>query len=109
MRANEAEIAAARFCWEEGARRLAGDRSPGGPLRQRIVDAAVDELRRRVGVTFTVADLAEEYRDAPRWFAPLAQGIAPGDPRAWDQATTLDAAFGWYVRLAVDAPGRGRR
>ncbi|MFN8109577.1 MAG: hypothetical protein U0Y82_06990 [Thermoleophilia bacterium] len=106
MSASEPEIAAARFSWEEGQRRMAADTSH---VRGRVVDAAMSELRRRVGVTFTLAQLVAAYREAPRWFAPLAHDLAPRDPGAWDESLTMDAAFARYARLAGDAPGRGRR
>ena len=44
-------LASARQQWEDGSRRLAGE--TGDPVRYRqlwdLVDAVVDELRRRVG------------------------------------------------------------
>jgi len=106
---SEAEIDAARFSWEEGVRRLDTARSGNGALRERLVEATMTELRRRVGVRFMLADLAAAYRDASNWFEPLARDVAPGQPDMWNQAVVLDAAFGRYARLAGDAPGRGRR
>ena len=70
--------------------------------------AVVDELRRQVGVTFTVADLARSYRTASSWYFDLAARVAPSEPDAWDPALALDAGFGRMSRLATDAPGRGR-
>jgi hypothetical protein len=105
---DDAGIASARFAWEEGARRLDADRSASRAARQRLADAVADELRRRVGVTFTVAQLAAEYARAPEWFTELAHRMAPGDPAVWDASVAMDAGFARYARLAGDAPGRGR-
>lgn len=98
---DDAVLASARHAWEDGLRALE-------PLlgtqaaRARIVQAVHDELRRRVGVTFRLIDLARAYDDASAWYLPLAQDIAPRDPDLWDPAVTLDGAFGLYQRHAVD-------
>ena len=98
----EAEVTAARFAWEEGLARL---REPGAmsPARTRVVAAVHDELRRRVGGTFRLADLARAYRDASGWFLELAPRLAPRSPEVWDPSVTLDGAFGLFMRRAQDA------
>jgi hypothetical protein len=106
--ASDSEIAAARFAWEEGLRRLDEDTSPTRALRNELAFVVTDELRRRLGVTFRVADLAAEYRAASAWYFDVAARLAPGDPDAWDPAVALDAGFARMARLATDAPGRGR-
>lgn len=108
MSGSDAEIAAARFAWEEGMRRLEGDRSAARALRDELAFAVTDELRRRLGVTFGVADLAAQYRTASSWYFEIAARIAPTHPEAWDPAVALDAGFARMARLATDAPGRGR-
>lgn len=108
MGGSDSEIAAARFAWEDGLRRLDADTSALRPLRNELAFAVADELRRRVGVTFRVADLAAQYRTASNWYFEVAGRIAPGDPNAWDPAVALDAGFARMARLATDAPGRGR-
>ena len=59
----------ARQEWEEGYRRIQATR--GEPRRYRALmadaDAVRDELRRRVGQTFTVEELARVYADADAW------------------------------------------
>lgn len=99
---DEASLAAARHSWEDGLRALEPLLAGGGP-RARIVEAVHDELRRRVGATFRLMDLAAAYQDASTWFLPLAARIAPKAPDAWDPAVTLDGAFALYARRAVDA------
>lgn len=108
MSVSESEIAAARFAWEDGLRRLEADTSPTGGLRNELAFAVTDELRRRLGVTFRVADLAAEYRTASSWYFDVAARIAANESGAWDPAVALDAGFARMARLATDAPGRGR-
>jgi len=96
-------VAAARFSWEEGLGRLDEPVPPAvGGARRRIMAAVHDELRRRVGATFTLAELARAYDGASSWYLDLAARVAPREPRAWDPAVTLDAAFGTYMRQATD-------
>ncbi len=73
-----------------------------GP-RSRLVDAVHDELRRRVGLTFTIADLAHVYSVSEDWFFELAPRVAPKDPDLWDPSVVLDGAFALYSRSARDA------
>jgi hypothetical protein len=97
-------IALARQEWEEGTRRLEAER--GDPRRyRRLVDqveVVVDELRRRIGQTYTLAELATAYRDAERWAREAVEerAPAPGWPR--DLSLVLAAAFHSYQRGAVD-------
>jgi hypothetical protein len=97
-------VASARHDWEDGLRRLSPLLSGGG-TRLRVVNAVHDELRRRVGSTFRLADLAAAYEQAPAWYLDLASRIAPRDPEVWDPAVTLDGAFALYQRHAVDCRG----
>jgi hypothetical protein len=97
-------VAAARFSWDEGLRRLSQPAPPAvARARRRIVAAVDDELRRRVGLTFTLADLARAYDGASSWYLDLAARVAPREPASWDPAVALDAAFAAYSRQAVDA------
>jgi hypothetical protein len=67
----------ARLQWEDGYRRLneyASDR----PTHERLlaeVGVLIDELNRRVGQTFRLAELAAAYDDADRW---LLEVLPPG-------------------------------
>jgi len=102
--ADDPAVVAARFAWDEGLRRLGEPVPPAvARARRRILEAVGDELRRRVGATFSLADLARAYEGAPAWYLDLAARVAPREPDAWDPAVTLDAAFGAYARLAGDA------
>ena len=99
-----AELENARRDWETGWRRLqeeSRDRADADRL-SRQVEVATDELRRRVGGTFTLAELATVYADADRWAraAVAERAPSPGWPR--DLALVLDAAFHLYARGALD-------
>ena len=101
---SDAAVAAARFSWEDGLARMSQPApAPIVRARRKIVSAVHDELRRRVGVTFTTAELVTAYDAAPAWYLDLAARIAPREPDAWDPAVTLDGAFATYARMATDA------
>lgn len=100
----EAEVESARRDWQEGYRRLREearlDPQPERLLRQ--VDAVLAQLRRRVGGTFTLAELAAAYSGAERWSraAVAEQAAAPGWPRTLSLVEA--AAFHEYARGAQD-------
>jgi hypothetical protein len=90
----------ARLQWEDGYRRL-NEHASDRPLYQRLlaqVGVLTDELNRRVGQTFTLADLAAAYEDADRW---LLEVLPPG-AGAVQLGLVEDAAFHLYARGAVD-------
>jgi len=90
----------ARQQWEEGHRRLqsySSDQALYHRLRTQV-DAVVDELNRRVGQTFTLAELVAAYRDADHWLVEVTSPAA----RAGDRAVVEDAAFHQFARGAVD-------
>ena len=99
-----AAVENARQEWEESQRRLratAHDRQRYEGLLE-AVEAVTDELRRRVGQTFTLAELAEAYGDAERWSRDAVAASRP--PPGWVSTLSLveGAAFGLYARGAVD-------
>ena len=49
--------------WREGQRRLAEAEPAARPALERVTDAIVDELRRRLGGAFTTDELARYYID----------------------------------------------
>ena len=98
-----ADADSARRDWAEGYRALLA--APDGPAGERLhgqVDAVADELRKRVGSTFTLAELAAVYAGSERWVREVvaANGAAPGWPRTATVAG--DAAFHLYARGAQD-------
>jgi hypothetical protein len=90
--------------WAEGERRFESFRDDGsryGRLLE-LLDLILDELRKRVGQTYTLAELAAAYPDAERWARELSEERVetPGWPR--DLTTALAAAFYAYQRGALD-------
>ena len=95
--------------WREGLRRLERADPSERQAMERVVDALVVELRRRLGGPFTTEELARLYeRDGVDWAFSIATRVAPATPAAWDMDTVANAAFARYVRSASDYGG-GRR
>ena len=91
----------ARFQWEDGERRLrVADEATQGDL-DRALYAVVDDLRRRLGSTFTLAELAELYGSGTDWADDIAQRQRAGS----DSAAVVDAAFNRYARESSDFAG----
>jgi hypothetical protein len=97
-------VETARVEWEEGHRRLESyaDRPDLYVRLLEQVEAVADELAKRVGQTFTLADLVEAYGGAERWSreAVAERAPAPGWPRTL--SVVEGAAFHRYQRGAVD-------
>lgn len=91
--------------WDAGEKRL-DEPGPARAARLTVVAAVDDELRRRLGASYSLADLVSAYGESSRWFLELAQRVAPGTPAAWDPAVALDAAFARWGRNASDAVAR---
>jgi hypothetical protein len=94
--------------WEEGLRRLADAPEDEQRMLERVTQAILAELRRRLGGAFTTDELVALYDQGTDWASDVAVAIAPEDPYAWDVRTVADAAFGRYLRSATDYAG-GRR
>ena len=103
-RAVEDTVEMTRREWEDGNRRLQSAASDH-QLYERLlaeVDVVFDQLRRRVGQTFTLGELAAAYGDSDRWVQEALQEAEPAP--GWPARTTMvqDAAFHLYSRGAVD-------
>jgi hypothetical protein len=90
--------------WEDGYRRFR-ELSRDGVAADRLslqLEVVTDELRKRVGQTFTLEDLAGTYAEADEWVrdAVSERAPTPGWPRTL--AIVQDAAFHLYQRGAVD-------
>ena len=90
--------------WEEGHRRLEAER---GDRRRyetlvRQVEIVAEELRKQVGQTFTIGELADSYRDAERWAREIVEDRAPSPGWPRDLALVLAAAYHAYQRGATD-------
>ena len=90
--------------WEDGYRRFeAASRDPVAADRLRAqLEVVTGELRRRIGQTFTLEQLALAYERADAWARDVVSEHAatPGWPRTL--ALVEDAAFHLYQRGAVD-------
>jgi hypothetical protein len=98
-----AELESARIEWERAYRDLVtAARDPAFEDRVRVqLDAISAELRRRVGGTYTLRELADEYVAADEWARDvLAEQAVPEWPRTL--ALVEGAAFHLYARGAVD-------
>lgn len=97
-------LALVRHEWDEAARRLETERHDPRRYERLLaqIGAITDELRRRLGQTYTLTELANAYRDADRWARATVEERAayPGWPR--DLSLVLAAAFHAYQRGAVD-------
>jgi hypothetical protein len=95
--------------WREGQRRLAQADPTVRPALERVTEAIVDELRRRMGGLFTTEELARYYGDEGiDWCFEVAVRAAPSNPDAWDLTTVANAAFARYLREASDYAGGAR-
>jgi GTP1/Obg family GTP-binding protein len=89
----------ALFQWQNGDRRLREAEGQEHRRLERRVGLVQDELRRRLGSTFSLEELADFYGEGTSWADELA-GID-----GW----IVDAAFNRYAREAKNyAGGRAR-
>lgn len=97
-------VAVARHEWEDGTRRLEAARDDVRRYHELLglFDLIVDELRKRVGQTYTLEQLIAAYGEAEAWARELLdeRSTLPGWPR--DLTTVLAAAFDAYQLGAVD-------
>jgi hypothetical protein len=101
----------ALFQWEEGYRRLQGARSDEAAYRSlgRAVMAIEEQLRRRLGSSFSVSELADLYASGD-WELSVATYSDPDEEAAvLDPAAAVDAAFYLYMREASDFAGGAPR
>ena len=97
----------ALFQWEEGASRLRElDSDPRAARNaRRAVDAIRDELRRRIGPTFSAQELADLYDRGTDWCLEAARRAAPMAAVDLDPQAIVDGAFFLYLRGAKDYSG----
>jgi hypothetical protein len=89
--------------WQDGQRRLAEAEPSDRTAMERVIDALVTELRRRLGGPFTVRELARLYvEQGTDWCFDIATRVAPSTPAAWDLMTVAGVAFARYARQAGD-------
>lgn len=94
----------ARQEWEEGHRRLESLRDDHRRYQRLLTQLELvgDALRKRVGQTYTLAELADAYTDADRWARELLEERAATPGWSRDVSLVLAAAFHAYQRGATD-------
>ena len=96
------DLELARHQWAEGRRALERARAGDADAFRQLatgVEVLVAELTRRVGQTFTLAELAETYDHADRWTMEVIDDVC-GTAVAASVASA--AAFDLYARRASD-------
>jgi hypothetical protein len=96
------------YQWSQGERRLGAAPAERRSLLERVTEALVAELRRRLGGRFSCGELVELYERGTSWCLQVAMKVAPEQPWAWEAGVVVDAAFARYLREASDYAG-GRR
>jgi hypothetical protein len=98
----------ANYQWQQGERRLRSEPSERRLRKERVTEALVAGLRRRLGGRFSSDELVQLYDGGTSWCLQVAMKVAPDDPSAWEAGVVIDAAFARYLREAADYAG-GRR
>jgi len=90
--------------WEAGHTRFEAEREDSRRYHRLVeqLELVVDELRKRLGQTYTLAELAAVYRDSERWAREAVEERAPSPGWPRDLSLVLAAAFYAYQRGAVD-------
>ena len=98
------DVELARQQWLDGNRRIEAARGDRRRYRRLVgdVELVVDRLRRRVGQTFTLDELATAYDGADDWVRQLLEDADPEGAPPPEPGTVADAAFHAYARGAVD-------
>ena len=96
-------VALARQQWDDAFRGLAaGTPSDIEPRVLDQMDAVTVELRRRIGGSFTLTELAEAYAGSESWAHNAVAERASGAGWARTASAATDAAFHLYARGARD-------
>ncbi len=69
------------------------------------MDAIRDELRRRIGATFTAGDLAALYAEGTDWCLEASRDALPEHAADLDPQAIVDGAFYLHLRGATDYSG----
>lgn len=91
----------ALFNWEAGIERLRELERAGALRGDQVTIPVRDELRRRLGATFSAGELAELYGSGTDWVLQLS-GVDPGMS---DLQDLVDAAFWLHLQSAGDFAG----
>jgi hypothetical protein len=94
----------ARESWREGTARIErySDDSDRRRVLEDIIEALIYELEKRIGQTFSTAQLATEWEQSDSWCMPIVQDVGAENPWAWDLSPVQGAAFHRFERRAID-------
>jgi hypothetical protein len=98
------DVDLARQHWLDGNRRVEATRGDRGRYVDLVgdIELVVAQLRKRVGQTFTLAELATAYDGADDWVRQLLDDADPEGTGPTEPGTVADAAFHTYARGAAD-------
>ena len=98
------DLELARQQWRDGDRRLEEARGDRRRYRRLVegTELVVDALRKRLGGSFTLDELAAAYGGADDWVRDLLEDADPEGAVPTEPGTVADAAFHAYARGAVD-------
>jgi len=98
------QVEVTRQEWEEGTRRLESARDDERRYRQlvRSLELLVDELRKRIGQTYTLRELVTAYGESDRWTREVLEERAETSGWARDLSIVAAAAFDAFQRGATD-------
>ena len=90
--------------WDDGRRRVEATRHDAERYARlhEQVDLVTAGLRRRIGTSFRLEELAELYAGADDWARALLGDAAPEGAPPPEAALVADAAFYAYARGAMD-------
>ncbi|MGI8845009.1 MAG: hypothetical protein ACR2HC_02355 [Thermoleophilaceae bacterium] len=91
----------ALYQWQDGARRLMAAEPDDRAHLERAMHGVLDELRRRLGSSFELRELADLYATGTDW----AEDVATRRSAGLDTVLVVDAAFARYSREASDFAG----
>jgi hypothetical protein len=97
-------VEVARQEWEEGSRRLEATHEDAARYHRlvELLELLLDELRKRIGQTYTLAELVAAYGESERWGREVLEERAETSGWPRDFTTVLAAAFDAYQRGAID-------
>jgi hypothetical protein len=97
----ETEVALSE--WAESTRMVAD--KPLTAVRRAVLDSVIfeimAEIQRRIGTSFSLAEIVGLYRDSGPWCLEVAMRTTD-QPWAYDLSLVQGAAFGRYARNAYD-------
>jgi hypothetical protein len=97
-------LEAARQQWADGNRRFESHSSDRDAYLRLLgqLEVATEELRKRVGETFTLAQLADAYDTSDSWMREAVEERASTPGWARQLSVVQDTAFHLYARGATD-------